>query len=249
MAVAPGNGEMTLHCCPQEQREALRQIVTTDDRSWRGSASAGYRASALHAVVLKCLSARSAKSFAILLEALLDGVIALRQFIPAKPRGIARAGVSLLRGAFLGSCVAKSQNQDVNYHQNNSAHGFLRYFCSLLQDLIRDRLARVAWQTPSGGHRVPVYLAFGELGQQRFGPFLFLEADVQHLLLVAQVQLAGQCSCRAVRGYFVMFELLRGRNKAGIATDAMRLPLSAAARRRAALRHSPVPATPQCTCP
>jgi hypothetical protein len=48
-------------------------------------ACSGYPARALHSVILKCLAACPAKSFTVLLEALLDGVIAFRQLISAKP--------------------------------------------------------------------------------------------------------------------------------------------------------------------
>jgi hypothetical protein len=53
-------------------------------------------------VGLKCLPAGAAKSFAILLEALLDGAIAVSQLLPAKSRRIARASLPVLRRACLG---------------------------------------------------------------------------------------------------------------------------------------------------
>jgi hypothetical protein len=43
----------------------------------------------LLSVVLKSLPACPAKSFTVLLEALLDGVVALRQLLSAKPRRVA----------------------------------------------------------------------------------------------------------------------------------------------------------------
>jgi hypothetical protein len=59
---------------------------------------AGHRhPGALHSVVLKCLPACPAKSLTVLLQALLDGVIASGQLFSAKPRRIARAGLPLLR--------------------------------------------------------------------------------------------------------------------------------------------------------
>ncbi|MDB5636965.1 MAG: hypothetical protein JWP51_1873 [Bradyrhizobium sp.] len=98
-------------------------------------ASRAYPAGALHSVLLKCLAACPAKSFTVLLEALLDGVIAFRQLISAKPRRIARASLPLLRRALSGlrSRIATSQNQRGNCYQNKSAHCFLRGDCSLLQ--------------------------------------------------------------------------------------------------------------------
>jgi hypothetical protein len=69
-------------------------------------------ARALHSVVLKGLPACSAKSFTVLLEALLNGVIAICQLRSAKPRCVARACLALLRIASSGlrACVAICQN-------------------------------------------------------------------------------------------------------------------------------------------
>lgn len=96
-------------------------------------------------MLLKCLAACPAKSFTVLLEALLDGVIAFRQLISAKPRRIARASLPLLRRALSGlrSRIATSQNQRGNCYQNKSAHCFLRGDCSLPPDFMCDRRRRV----------------------------------------------------------------------------------------------------------
>jgi hypothetical protein len=109
-------------------------------------ACSGYPARALHSVLLKCLAACPAKSFTVLLEALLDGVIAFRQLISAKPRRIARASLAFLRRALsgLGSRIAASQNQRGNGYQNNSAHCFLQGNRSIPLDGLR-------WNRSSGG--------------------------------------------------------------------------------------------------
>jgi hypothetical protein len=73
-------------------------------------------------VVLKNLPACAAKSFPVLLEALLDGIVAIRHLLSAKPRRIVRASLLLLRGAGLRSRRAISQNHDGNCYQNDSAH-------------------------------------------------------------------------------------------------------------------------------
>jgi hypothetical protein len=69
-----------------------------------------YPTRTLLSAVRKGFPACSAKSFAVLLEALLDGAIAICQLRSAKSRGVARAGVALLRRALLGlrSCVART---------------------------------------------------------------------------------------------------------------------------------------------
>jgi hypothetical protein len=91
-------------------------------------------------VILKCLAACPAKSFTVLLEALLDGVIALRQLISAKPRRIARASLPFLRRALSGlrSRIATSQNQRGNGYQNNSAHCFLQGNRSIPLEMVCD---------------------------------------------------------------------------------------------------------------
>src|SRR5712691_12513152 len=89
----------------------------------------------LHSVVLKNLPACAAKLFAVLLEALLDGMVAICHLLSAKPRRIVRASVLLLRGAGLRSRRAISQNHDGNCYQNDSAH------LLLLRDMICDQPA------------------------------------------------------------------------------------------------------------
>jgi hypothetical protein len=98
-------------------------------------------------VLLKYLAACPAKSFTVLLEALLDGVIAFRHLISAKPRRIARASLPFLRRALsgLGSRIATSQDQRGNGYQNNSAHCFLHCNRSIP---IRNGLR---WNRSSGG--------------------------------------------------------------------------------------------------
>jgi hypothetical protein len=92
-----------------------------------------YLATVLHSVVLKNLPACAAKSFPVLLEALLDGIVAICHLLSAKPRRIVRASLLLLRGAGLRSRRATSQNQDGNCYQNDSAH------LLLLRDMICDQ--------------------------------------------------------------------------------------------------------------
>jgi hypothetical protein len=55
------------------------------------------------------------------------------------------------------------------------------------------------------------------LSEQSVDPFLFLKTQVQHFLFVAEIQLAGERRRSAVRGNFVMFELLDGGDKACVA--------------------------------
>jgi len=148
-------------------------------------------------VVLKKLPACAAKSFPVLLEALLDGIVAIRHLLSAKPRRIVRASLLLLRGAGLRSRRATSQNQDGNCYQNDSAH------LLLLRDMICDQptprrmtpimiCGKRVCRRLSRSQCVRVYFTFGEVGQHGIGPPLFLETQVQHLLLVAQIQLAGE---------------------------------------------------------
>jgi hypothetical protein len=66
-----------------------------------------------------------AKLVAMLLEALLDGAVAIRHLLSAKPRRIARTSAPLLRRAALRLCIATAENQDGNCQQNNSAHCLL----------------------------------------------------------------------------------------------------------------------------
>src|SRR3979490_1246054 len=101
-------------------------------------------AGASHSVVLKRLPACSAKSVAVLLETLLDGAIAIRQLLSAKPRRIPRASTALLRSAGLRLRIAASQDQCGNCDQENSAHLFLHGAGSLLQDMFFDRCVRAA---------------------------------------------------------------------------------------------------------
>src|SRR3981081_3158765 len=105
-------------------------------------------AGASHSVVLKRLPACSAKSVAVLLETLLDGAIAIRQLLSAKPRRIPRASTALLRSAGLRLRIAASQDQCGdqcgNCDQENSAHLFLHGAGSLLQDMFFDQCVRAA---------------------------------------------------------------------------------------------------------
>jgi hypothetical protein len=73
-------------------------------------------ARALHAMILKNLPACSTELLAVLLEALLNGVVAVRHLLSAKPRGVARAGAPLLRSTVwdLRQCIATSQSQRGN---------------------------------------------------------------------------------------------------------------------------------------
>jgi hypothetical protein len=103
-------------------------------------------------VVLKDLPACSTELFAVLLEALLDGVVAICQLLSTKPRCIARAGLMFLRRAVLRSRIAPSQNQRGNCYQDNSAHLFLQDLVSLLQHLICDH-QRVVIEPSSGRAR------------------------------------------------------------------------------------------------
>ena len=52
-----------------------------------------------HAVAFENLPAGPAKLSAMLLEALLDGAVAIAQLLPAQPRRVARTGAALLRSA------------------------------------------------------------------------------------------------------------------------------------------------------
>ena len=88
---------------------------------------------ALHSVVLKNLPACAAKSFPVLLEALLDGIVTISHLLSAKPRRIVRASLLLLRRAGLRSRRAISQNHDGNCYQSDSAH------LLLLRDIICDQ--------------------------------------------------------------------------------------------------------------
>jgi hypothetical protein len=78
-------------------------------------------------VILKDFPASRAKSSAVLLEALLDGVVPFCHLLSTKPRGVARASILLLRSSPSGlrSCIATAQNQRGNCHQNDSAHSLL----------------------------------------------------------------------------------------------------------------------------
>jgi hypothetical protein len=63
---------------------------------------------ALHSVIFKNLPTGSPKPFTVLLEALLNGAIAVPQLRSAKPRRVARASLMLLRRAGLRSRIATS---------------------------------------------------------------------------------------------------------------------------------------------
>src|SRR6266404_6649359 len=86
-----------------------------------------------HAVCLKHPSARPAEAIAVLLEALPDGIIAIRQLVSAKARRIARAGILLFGCAPLRLRHAASQNQRGNCDEKNSAHAHPPR-CLLLSD-------------------------------------------------------------------------------------------------------------------
>jgi anti-sigma factor RsiW len=62
-------------------------------------------------VILKHGPACAAKPFAVLLEALLDGIVTLAHLPPAKPRRVARASLPLLWGAILRLRIAASKSQ------------------------------------------------------------------------------------------------------------------------------------------
>src|SRR5215216_406313 len=51
---------------------------------------------------------------------------------------------------------------------------------------------------PSRRHGVRIDFVLGKLGQHGVDPFLFLHTEVQHLLLVAQIELTGQRHSGAV---------------------------------------------------
>jgi hypothetical protein len=76
-----------------------------------GGSKHGIFASSSHAVILKDLPAGVTKLFAVLLEALLDGAVAVSQLLSAKPRCIARTRAPFLRSARLCLRVAIAQNQ------------------------------------------------------------------------------------------------------------------------------------------
>jgi len=105
--------------CAGRREDVLRRAASIN-------AGAGAACSS-HSVVFKSLPACPAKPFTVLLEALLDGVIAIRHLLSAKPRCITRAGLVLLGGAVSGfrSRIAASQNQCGNGYQNNFAHSLL----------------------------------------------------------------------------------------------------------------------------
>src|SRR6266700_6359810 len=69
----------------------------------------------------------------------------------------------------------------------------------------------------SGSQCVGVHFTFGDPGQQHIELAFLVETPVQHLLLVAQIQLTGKRCGGAVSGNFVMLKLLGGGYQAGIA--------------------------------
>jgi hypothetical protein len=78
--------------------------------SVRGSWRALEASRVLHSVVLKNLPACPTKMLTVLLEALLDGVVAIRHLLSAKPRRIARTRAAFLWRAASGlrPCTATS---------------------------------------------------------------------------------------------------------------------------------------------
>jgi hypothetical protein len=76
----------------------------------------------LHAVVLKCLAAGAAEPITVLLEALLNGIVAIGHLLSAKPRSVARTSLPLLRGAGLSQRSRTAKDQPGNCDQNDPVH-------------------------------------------------------------------------------------------------------------------------------
>jgi hypothetical protein len=116
-------------------------------------------------VVLKNLPACPTKMLTVLLEALLDGVVAIRHLLSAKPRRIARTRAAFLWRAASGlrPCTATSENQRGDGRQDNSVH-----FAPPQDDLrwpVLKRPERRPAQKISSGQRVRIYFPFCELSQ------------------------------------------------------------------------------------
>jgi hypothetical protein len=98
-----------------------------------------------HAVILKDLPACVTELLAVLLEALLDGVVAVSQLLSAKPRCVARTSVALLRRARLGLRVAIAQNQHGKC-QHNPAHSLLPGRSAISVSRLTRALELSSWQ-------------------------------------------------------------------------------------------------------
>jgi hypothetical protein len=73
-------------------------------------------------VVLKYFPARASKPITVLLETLLNGIVAIGHLLSAKPRRVTRASLPLLRGAGLGQCRGTAKDQRGDCDQNDPAH-------------------------------------------------------------------------------------------------------------------------------
>lgn len=76
-------------------------------------------------------------------------------------------------------------------------------------DLRKQRRDRVCGSAQAlCGHGVGIYFLFSNRGELHVGHSLFFEAFQQHVLIVTQPQLTGQCRRRSVGRDLVMFEPL-----------------------------------------
>lgn len=100
-------------------QEAAQGVVTP------ASAPVSTLAIPLPSVRLKHFAAGAAELGAVLFQTLLDSIVAGIQIFSAKPRRIARAGITLFRRAALRQSIGTSEKQHRKRQQSSSAHRLL----------------------------------------------------------------------------------------------------------------------------